>query len=291
MTRPTNVLFAALLGASSFVAATSASADGASYDVKPGDNLSAIAAKLGVPLSELLTANALKVTSVIHPGDDLLVPPGGRVPPAATLPAPGAATPAAVTSSYVVGNGEYLFSIAAKHGVTVGALLAANGLKLTSVLLAGQTLAIPPRTLPLPAAAAAPAPTRAAASPAPVAASTVDTVVAFLQQQIGKPYKFNTAGPETFDCSGLVKAAFGQVGVKLPHYSLLQTRFGTAVNWAAEGVRAGDLVFTFSSASPGEIGHVGVAIDAKRWIHAAGTGDAVKISALPRSIQAVRRLL
>src|SRR5687767_9797479 len=115
MTRPTNALLAALFGASSFAAvATTASADGEAYDVKPGDNLSAIAAKLSVPLSELLAANALKITSVIHPGDDLVVPPGGRVPASIAAPAPAAAPPAAPsTSSYVVGNGEYLFSIAA----------------------------------------------------------------------------------------------------------------------------------------------------------------------------------
>jgi LysM repeat protein len=250
MTRPTNALFAAVIGVSSFGAiATTASADGEPYDVKPGDNLTSIATKLGVPLSDLLGVNALKVTSVIHPGDDLLVPPGGRRPAPAAAPPPAAAA-APSTSTYVVGNGEYLFSIAAKHGVTVGALLSANGLKLTSVLLPGQSLAIPPRTLPLPidkpAPVTAPTPTppatstRGAAAP-PVASSPVDTVLAFLQQQIGKPYKFNSAGPDTFDCSGLVKAAFAQVDVKLPHYSLLQTRFGTAVNWVTDGVRAGDL--------------------------------------------------
>jgi cell wall-associated NlpC family hydrolase len=72
---------------------------------------------------------------------------------------------------------------------------------------------------------------------------------------------------------------------------VLQSKLGTAVDWTVEPILPGDLVFTFSSGSPGEIGHVGVALDSKRWIQAAGTGEAVKISSLPKSIRAVRRIL
>jgi hypothetical protein len=52
-------------------------------------------------------------------------------------------------------------------------------------------------------------------------------------------------------------------------------------------------VFTYSSATPQEIGHVGIAIDGRRWIQAAGTGDVVRVSNLPKSsaIRAVRRIL
>jgi cell wall-associated NlpC family hydrolase len=133
---------------------------------------------------------------------------------------------------------------------------------------------------------AAPAATAAASAP-------LDTVLAYLQAQVGKPYKFYTAGPDSFDCSGLVRAAYLQVGIKLPHYSLLQSKQGVAVDWTAEAIRPGDLVFTISSSSPNEIGHVGIAIDSRRWIQAAGTGDAVRIGPMPKptSIRAVRRVL
>ena len=244
---------------------------------------------------------------MIHPGDAIVVPEGGHA--ARTAPDRRAAVPCAAPSSCGAvhrrrptwsQNGDYLFGIAADHGVTVGALLKANELKITSTITPGQTLAIPPRTIPLPVDKPAPlrlprtAGTRDCSStcrtgdarsclrrgtdagrdPAPAAAPVaVDTVIAYLQQQIGKPYKFNTAGPDTFDCSGLVRAAFLQVGVRLPHYSLLQSTYGTAVDWTTEPIRPGDLVFTFSSASPQEIGHVGIAIDSRRWIQAAGTGD------------------
>jgi len=311
MPRPAKALFAALLAATLVGGSLApAHAEGESYEVKPGDHLKGIAAKLGVQLPQLLAANELKITSVIHPGDTLLVPPGGKLPtaaPVAELAAPpaSAAPSAASTTPYTVGNGEYFFSIASKHGVTVGALLAANKMKITTTIQPGQTLAIPPRTIPLPEVApaavpAAPAPAAtpaalvpaASAAPAPApAASPIDTVLAYLQQQVGKPYKFFTAGPDTFDCSGLVRAGYLQVGVSLPHYSVLLSRMGTAVDWTVEDIRAGDLIFTFSSASPGAIGHVGVAIDSKRWIQAAGTGEVVRIRALPKSIQAVRRVL
>jgi LysM repeat protein len=197
-----------------------AHADGELYEVKPGDYLKGIAAKMGVGLPVLLAANELKITSVIHPGDTLVVPAGGTLPAAPAAPA-AVASPAAIiapaapaapaTTPYVVQNGEYFFSIAAKHGVTVGALLSANGMKITSTIMPGQTLAMPPRTIPL-SPAAAPAAV-AAAVPVAAPASHVETILAYLQQQIGKPYKFNTAGPETFDCSGLVRAGFLQVGI------------------------------------------------------------------------------
>ena len=324
MSRPFKALFCALLAATSSVAvATSAQAEGAEYEVKSGEYLRGIAAKLGVTLPDLLTANGLTITSVIHAGDRLVVPPGGKLPAPATraaaAPAPAPAPP--VTTPYVVVSGDYFFSIAAKHGVTVGALLSANRLRITSTIRPGQTLAIPPRSIPLPEPAAAvvpapaaapaeapapaPAPAAAPAQPAPApaapppvapaapSATPIDTVVAYLHAQIGKPYKFNTAGPDSFDCSGLVLAAYLQVGVKLPHYSVLQSTYGVAVDWTTEAIRPGDLIFTISSSSPGEIGHVGVAVDSRRWIHAVGTGQPVRISSMPKatSIRVVRRIL
>ena len=314
MSRPAQAALAALVSVTSFVGLTSfaapvALAEEETYIVAPGDFIKGIAEKLGVTVVQLLNANDLKFTSVIHPGDEIVVPEGGHLPaPAdpvpAETPAPAAAPATSAsgpTTPYVVQSGDYLFGIAADHGVKYGALLKANGLEITDTITPGQTLAIPPRTIPLPAPAApaapAAAPVATAASPAPAAApatsSSVDVVMAYLQQQLGKPYKFNTAGPDTFDCSGLVRAAFLQVGVRLPHYSLLQSTYGTAVDWTTEPIRAGDLVFTFSSASPQAIGHVGIAIDSRRWIQAPGTGDVVRIGNLPKStsIQAVRRML
>ena len=45
------------------------------------------------------------------------------------------------------------------------------------------------------------------------------TAVKFALQQVGKPYVYGAAGPDAFDCSGLVKAAWAAAGVVLPHNS------------------------------------------------------------------------
>ena len=61
-------------------------------------------------------------------------------------------------------------------------------------------------------------------APAPVASSPntdtpIDRVVSYAMAQLGKPYRFFTAGPNTYDCSGLTLAAYAQIGVTLIHHS------------------------------------------------------------------------
>ncbi len=71
--------------------------------------------------------------------------------------------------------------------------------------------------------------------------------VAYARAQIGKPYKWATAGPNTFDCSGLVVASYKSAGLSLPHYTGALILLGTPV--AKEDLIVGDLVFP-------EVGHV-----------------------------------
>jgi cell wall-associated NlpC family hydrolase len=123
--------------------------------------------------------------------------------------------------------------------------------------------------------------------------SKVQSVVDFAKAQVGKPYVFNTAGPATYDYSGLTLASYAVVGVKLPHQSLQQSKLGTAIDWKTTPIQAGDLIFTFSSANPTQISHVGIAISATQWIEAPNSGTVVRISRIPSAtrIQAVRRFL
>jgi cell wall-associated NlpC family hydrolase len=51
---------------------------------------------------------------------------------------------------------------------------------------------------------------------------------------------YATAGPTTFDCSGLTKAAYGQIRLGLPHFSGAQLHVGVPV--APESLRPGDLL-------------------------------------------------
>lgn len=197
------------------------------------------------------------------------------------------ASPASANSNkpsigYVVKAGDSLSRIASKAGVSLDALLAVNGFQRSSVIVPGQTIALPAgASVAAPSAPAAPKPSR------------VDRVVEFARAQVGKPYQFGSAGPDAYDCSGLVRAAFKQIGIDLPHQSLLQSQRGVAVDWVNDDVRAGDLVFTFSSRNPTQISHVGIAISATEWIEAPFTGAAVRITRLPSDsrIQAVQRIV
>jgi len=64
--------------------AATANTGSGSYTVKAGDTLSGIAAKHGVKLSDILSANKLSMTSVIYPGNKLAIP-GGSIQPAASV--------------------------------------------------------------------------------------------------------------------------------------------------------------------------------------------------------------
>jgi LysM repeat protein len=256
------------------------------YTVKSGDYLSKIASRLGVTLPQLLAANGIEATALIRPGDSLAVPANGKLPVEA---APG--TPAApATTSYIVKTGDFLIGIATANGVTLKALLASNSMTVTSSILPGRQLVMPPATLPIPAAPAAPAAAPVDGSPT---STQLATVVAFLQAQAGKAYAFNTEGPDTYDCSGLVRAAYLQIGISLPHQSLLLSTKGVAVDWQTEDLRPGDLVFQYSSNNPTVISHVGIAITSTTWIQAARSGVPIKIGLIPSDerIVSVRRIV
>lgn len=288
-------------------AAASAAAPG-KYVVVAGDSLFRIATKVGVSLNALMTTNTLTTTSLIKPGQTLVIPAGGHPPVAkpnsgaATTPTtPPAAAPPAESTTYTIVSGDYLASIASRSGVTLKALLAANNMLVTSLLLPGTDLTVPPATTPatVPAAMPAATPDTTSATTAPAAAAPsasqqqIATVLTFLRAQVGKAYAFNTAGPDTYDCSGLVTAAYQLVGINLPHQSLLQSRQGTAVDWLIEPLLPGDLVFQVSSATPTVIGHVGIVIDATHWIQAARPGVPISIGNIASSarIHAVRRVI
>jgi len=268
------------------------------YVVRDGDALAGIAYRHGIRLSTLLRANSLHLESVIHPGDTLVIPAGATPPSTRSTPARSTvSTASGSTTTYVVQRGDALAGIAWKHGVRLRSLLAENGLSSTSLILPGQQLRIPPGTVPAPAATTdttarrTPAATTGAQA-APEASDSLGTVLSYLTAQIGAPYKFFSAGPEAFDCSGLVVAAFRQVGVSLPHQSRALAKMGTSIDWRSETIQPGDLVFTSAFDDPERITHVGVALDARRWIHAVGYGRTVSIGSMPATskIMAVQRI-
>lgn len=263
------------------------------YTVVAGDYLTGIAAKLNVSTKALLVANKLSLNSLIWPGMRLSVPAGGRVlavaPPAQSTTTKPTATPAAKPATYTVLAGDYLSGIASKLRVKLAALLTTNQMTANSLIYPGLPLKVPAGgKLPTATPAAAGKNGKAAAAvPAGVA-----KVIAFARAQIGKPYKFNTAGPTTFDCSGLTLAAYSTVDVSLPHYSGAQMAFGTVIDWTADAILPGDLVFLESAPGTGIVSHVGIATSATTWIQAPRTGDVVREGSFSTvRIIGVRRLV
>ena len=118
------------------------------YTVVSGDTVSAIARRAGVPVTKVLAANKLSWSSIIHPGQKLRIPVAKSAAPAAKIgksaPAQAARAPAAKKSAmHTVRGGDTVWRIAAAHGVSVDAVLRANGLSRSSIIYPGQRLAIP----------------------------------------------------------------------------------------------------------------------------------------------------
>lgn len=113
----------------------------------------------------------------------------------------------------------------------------------------------------------------------PVAATDAERrAVTFALAQLGKPYVFGAAGPDSYDCSGLTMAAWAAGGVQLPHYTVAQYQAGEPP--AASLLAPGDLIFTpgdDGSLNPPNPQHVGMYIGDHYVIEAPQTGDVVKI--------------
>jgi cell wall-associated NlpC family hydrolase len=264
------------------------------YTVKSGDFRLGIATAYNVTLTDLLAVNSLTVKSLITPGKQLSLPANAVAPPAAAPAAvagptanPSSASTVGAAASeltYTVKFGDFLAGIASKYKIKLKDLLTVNKLKATSLIVPGVKLALPAGAVET--AAAAPALVESTAGPAGV-------VVAYAYAQLGKPYRFFTAGPNTFDCSGLVKAAYAQIGMVLVHHSASQATYGTAVDFWSEPIKAGDLVFMATHGNPNDITHVGIAVDATHWIHAPAPGDIVRLGPIPPKglLSTVRRLI
>jgi cell wall-associated NlpC family hydrolase len=105
------------------------------------------------------------------------------------------------------------------------------------------------------------------------ASGSARTAVNTALAQVGKPYVWGAAGPNAFDCSGLMQYAWSSAGVALPHSSSGQSTMGTPVSRSQ--LQPGDLVFFYSPVS-----HVGMYIGNGQMVHAATSGEPVKVVSL-----------
>ncbi|MER7946371.1 C40 family peptidase [Streptomyces sp. NPDC096079] len=66
-------------------------------------------------------------------------------------------------------------------------------------------------------------------------------IVAFARAQIGDAYVSGGTGPNSWDCSGLVQAAYREAGIDLPRISYEQSSMGTSVSLS--NLQPGDILF------------------------------------------------
>lgn len=104
----------------------------------------------------------------------------------------------------------------------------------------------------------------------PEATNVGTTALRAALTQRGKPYVWGAAGPDAYDCSGLVMWAFAQEGISLPHYTGAQWNSGMHVSRA--NLEPGDLVFFFS-----DLSHVGIYIGNGLMVDAPSAGQVVQV--------------
>jgi cell wall-associated NlpC family hydrolase len=104
----------------------------------------------------------------------------------------------------------------------------------------------------------------------PEATNVGTTALRAALTQRGKPYVWGAAGPDSYDCSGLVLWAFAQEGISLPHYTGDQWNSGMHVSRA--DLEPGDLVFFFA-----DISHVAIYIGNGLMVDAPSTGQVVQV--------------
>jgi cell wall-associated NlpC family hydrolase len=101
--------------------------------------------------------------------------------------------------------------------------------------------------------------------------------VALAYRFLGVPYVWGGETPLGFDCSGLTMYVYGELGIKLGHYTGFQYYAGLRI--PRDRLQPGDLVF-FRANSAGVPQHEGMYIGSGSFIHAPHTGDVVRISSL-----------
>ncbi|RYC13262.1 C40 family peptidase [Nocardioides zhouii] len=154
--------------------------------------------------------------------------------------------------------------------------LALAGLGLTASTLATSALA-------------APAATAASGDDAQQITSTTTRTVAqrvsarvlsakdVAMRQRGDAYAYGAAGPDRFDCSGLVFYSFRRAGFPVPRTSGAQAGFTRRI--AKQDMRAGDLMFFYGS---GGVYHAAIFL---KWshghavmVHSPGSGQRVQVA-------------
>jgi murein DD-endopeptidase MepM/ murein hydrolase activator NlpD len=152
---------------------------GTPVTVNAGDTIDTIAHRYGVPASAIIQSNNLTAPANIYAGQQLVIPryQGSHGPtqasraPAVSAPrtAPAAATPAGNGAVHVVGPGDTLSRISRRYGKSIGEIVKANNIAITTRLNVGDRLVIPG------VKSSAANPNRVSVAPTPPASATQQT--------------------------------------------------------------------------------------------------------------------
>lgn len=112
--------------------------------------------------------------------------------------------------------------------------------------------------------------------PAPAPNRGAQVAVDAALSQVGKPYQWGAAGPDSYDCSGLTSWAWAHAGVSLPHNSGMQ--YNATPRVARDDWQPGDLLFFGDP-----IHHVGMYIGNGQMVEAPYTGSHVRVNSAYRS--------
>ena len=248
------------------------------YTVQDGDTVGGLAARYGVSASSILWSNLeLESADSLVPGQYLRVPTSDGI-------------------IYDVRLGDTLGDIADRFGVDVQAIIdfSGNNLKSADSIAENQTIFIPNGIMPVPAVTPTPAPqpqpespstpvpaplpTPPAVSPSGIGARAVELA----RSRIGAPYVSGAAGPDGFDCSGLVFWVYSQLGLEVPRSTQQQLAWAAPVE--PSELQPGDLVFfeNTSSSSDG-VSHVGIYVGGGGVVMAVNNGDIVREVSLAES--------
>ncbi|GAB3447221.1 C40 family peptidase [Streptomonospora sediminis] len=100
------------------------------------------------------------------------------------------------------------------------------------------------------------------------ASGSAGAALDFIYGQIGDSYSLGANGPDVWDCSSLVQAAWSQGGVSLPRTTYDQVNAGTPVTW--DNMQPGDLIFFYDGPD-----HVGMYVGSGKMVHASNPSKPV----------------
>jgi peptidoglycan DL-endopeptidase CwlO len=105
------------------------------------------------------------------------------------------------------------------------------------------------------------------------------TAIAFAEAQAGKPYQWGAAGPGSYDCSGLVYAAYAAAGIHIARTTYEWQQDGPVISLSQ--IQPGDLLFSAGSdGSATNPGHVVMYVGGGQVIQAPQAGQNVQTGPL-----------